>query len=42
MIYFYALAILSVLAGLFYYLYLLITPKKNKIKKEDNIKKNLK
>ena len=39
MIYFYALAILSVLAGLFYYLYLLVTPKKNKIKKEDNIKK---
>ena len=40
MMLFYAIAILSIIAGLCYYLYLLITPKKNKITKENQITKD--
>ena len=40
MIYFYAIAILSIVAGLCYYIYLLITPKKNQIEKEKERKKD--
>ena len=40
MIFFYSIALLSIIVGLCYYVYLLFTPKKNLLQKEDNLKEN--
>lgn len=40
MIFFYSIALLSIIVGLCYYVYLLFTPKKNLLQKEENLKEN--
>ena len=40
MIFFYSIALLSIIVGLCYYVYLLLTPKKNLLQKEENLKEN--